>query len=587
MILNVPWPSLRNILLPRRNACHDRTAKRLNASMNSSAWAGAFPGRIKAPWLASLLALLSFLRPTPVLGADAAGIQRDLSLVDLRRLVLEQNEQIQARLYESEASERIARGERGIFEPALVVGADYQDTLRPNNRQQTAQLGFFARPTFAERNTLYNAGLEFLLGTGAKVRTGYALRELNNNIGAPETNSLRLMGRQYETFVGISATQPLLKGAGIDATTAKIRLAAIASSVALQEYRRQVFLALASAEASYWDLRLAQEQATITADSVGTATRVLADNEARLDVGKGSALDVVQAQAAVASRKARLAQARQTAFDYASRLSSLYSQFTGADTALPRAVDSPEMTEPAPDAMASYQMAFEKNPDYLIRRQQVDQEKLRVSYLRNQRLPQLDLKGSFGLNGLSQTPDGSLSDMARQDYPAWSLGVELRVPLGGGIKEKNDLEAGRLGKIRALTSLKEAEVQMLNSIDGARRKIDLHRSSLTNARSVVDFHEKLLKAQLDRLAVGAIDSRAVLETEEKLLEARIAIIESMVMERKSWVELEVVRGSFLQARSAEIDVLALRALGRQRLAEGLDSKPHKPALNPPQGSTRN
>ncbi len=320
--------------------------------MNSIAWAGALPGRIKAPLLASLLALLSFLRPTPVLGADAAGIQRDLSLVDLRRLVLEQNEQIQARLYESEASERIARGERGIFEPALVVGADYQDTLRPNNRQQTAQLGFFARPTFAERNTLYNAGLEFLLGTGAKVRTGYALRELNNNIGAPETNALRLTGRQYETFVGISATQPLLKGAGIDATTAKIRLAAIASSVALQEYRRQVFLALASAEASYWDLRLAQEQATITADSVGTATRVLADNEARLEVGKGSALDVVQAQAAVASRKARLAQARQTAFDYASRLSSLYSQFTGADTALPRAVDSPETAEPAPSHKA-------------------------------------------------------------------------------------------------------------------------------------------------------------------------------------------------------------------------------------------
>ena len=544
-------------------------------------------GGLRDVVLAALVALLLAV-PGLVLGAEEAGAAgRDLRLEELRKLVLGQNEQIQARLYESEASERVARGERGIFEPALVVGADYQDTLRPNNRQQTAQLGFFARPTFAERNTLYNAGLEFLLGTGAKVRTGYALRELNNNIGAPETNSLRLMGRQYETFVGLSATQPLLKGGGIDATTAKIRLAALASSVALQEYRRQVFLALASAEASYWDLRLAQEQAGITADSVATAAKVLADNEARLDVGKGSALDVVQAQAAVASRKARLAQARQTAFDYASRLSSLYSQFTGADPALPRAVDSPEMTEPAPDPMASYQMAFEKNPDYLIRRQQVDQEKLRVSYLRNQRLPQLDLKGSFGLNGLSQTPDGSLSDMARQDHPAWSLGVELRVPLGGGIKEKNDLEAGRLGKSRALTSLKEAEVQMLNSIDGARRKIALHRSSLTNARSVVDFHEKLLKAQLDRLAVGAIDSRAVLETEEKLLEARIAIIESMVMERKSWVELEVVRGSFLQARSAEIDVLALRALGRQRLAEGLDSKPHKPALNPPQGSTRN
>lgn len=520
--------------------------------------------------------LLACLLPLCVMAAPV----HELKLTDLRRKVLEQSEQIRLKLLDSEASERGARAERGIFEPAFVGGTDYVDTLRPNNRQQAAQLGFFARPFYAERNTLYNAGLEFLLGTGARVRTGYALRDLNNNIGSPSTNAWLLFGHQYETFVGVNATQPLLKNAGHEATTAKIRLAATLSAIAFQEYRRQVFLSLASAEAAYWDLRLSQEQEAITAESLESARKLLADTQARLDVGKSSALDVVQAQAAVAARRARVEQARQTAFDHASRLSSLYSQTTGEEVPLPRAVDVPEPVQGSPTAIECYQTAFQKNPDYLIRKDQVQQERIRVVYLKNQRLPQLDLKASYGLNGLSTAVDSSLRNMAEQDYPAWSLGVELRVPLGGGIKERNELEAGKLGKMRALAGLKDAEVQMMNSIDASRRKLELHRSSRVHARSVVDFHEKLLKAQLDRLAVGAIDNRAILETEEKLMEARIAIVDSLVMERKTWVELEVVRGTFLEARAAEIDLVALRRSGEALLRRSASASDSTPTLPP-------
>jgi hypothetical protein len=127
---------------------------------------------------------------------DTIQQESPLRLNDLRRMVLEQNDQIQMRLQDAEVSERLHRAEKGIFEPQLVGGAEYFDTSRPNNRQQSAQLGFFARPFYLERNTLYNAGIEFLLGTGAKLRTGYMLRDLNNNVGAAETTPGQLMGRK-------------------------------------------------------------------------------------------------------------------------------------------------------------------------------------------------------------------------------------------------------------------------------------------------------------------------------------------------------------------------------------------------------
>jgi outer membrane protein TolC len=215
----------------------------------------------------------------------------------------------------------------------------------------------------------------------------------------------------------------------------------------------------------------------------------------------------------------------------------------------------------------------------------VKQENLRVAYLKNQRLPQLDLKASYGLNGLSSNVVQSMDDWATREYPAWSLGFEFRVPLGGGIKERNELEAGRLGKIRALSALKEAEVQVFNLVDTALRKIQLHRNSLTNARSVIGFHEKLLAAQLDRLAVGSVDSRMVLETEEKLSEARAAAVDSMVMERKARLELEAVRGTLLLARDAEVDLSELRKRTEEFLRKNRDKKveeaPSIPVTNSP------
>jgi outer membrane protein TolC len=518
-------------------------------------------------------------------GAESTQAESPLRLNELRRMVLEQNDQIQMRLQDAEVSERLHRAEKGIFEPQLVGGAEYFDTSRPNNRQQSAQLGFFARPFYLERNTLYNAGIEFLLGTGAKLRTGYMLRDLNNNIGAAETTPGELMGQQYESFAGLNLSQPLLKNAGWGATTAKIRLSAISSKIAFHEYRRQILLVLASAEAAYWDLHLAQEQVRIGTDSLATAQKILKDNQARLEVGKSSELEVMQAQAGLAARKAKLEQAQQTAFDYASRISSLYSRSIGGQNSLPRAVDVPELVDDPTSKVESYTQAFRKNPDYLIRAEQVKQENLRVAYLKNQRLPQLDLKASYGLNGLSSNVVQSMDDWATREYPAWSLGFEFRVPLGGGIKERNELEAGKLGKIRALSALKEAEVQVFNLVDTALRKIQLHRNSLTNARSVIGFHEKLLAAQLDRLAVGSVDSRMVLETEEKLSEARAAAVDSMVMERKARLELEAVRGTLLLARDAEVDLFELRKRTEEFLRKNRDKKveeaPSIPVTNSP------
>jgi outer membrane protein TolC len=483
-------------------------------------------------------------QPDP-LGLEAA--PSALTLQQVMDRVLEYNETIQMRMIEAEISRRIHRAEKGIFEPQVVSSIEHAQNNRPNNAQQQASL-IFQQQEFWERNTVYTGGLEFLVPTGARLRTGVTLRDLRNNLQA-----IRGVDQEYETFVGTSVVQPLLKNFGPRATTARIRLAALASDLAFQEYRRQTMLTVARAESSYWDLYLTQEQERISLESVAIAEKLLGDNRHRAEVGRAPELEVLEAEAGLSLRRSRLSDARLLRFEGMTRLGTLYSETGLLHPMRIEAVDEPEIRDEPLTYFENYQRAFQLNPDFLARKTQIQQENVRLSFARNQALPQVDLRGSYGLAGLGSTPGGAWSDVGATEFPSWSVGVEARIPITGGVRERNEVAAAKLGQQRALLALKEIEVQIANAIDAALQKVRIHRDNVQSYLSVVDFHERLMQSQLVSLDVGRIDSRRVLETEEKLFEAKLSVVESLVLYQKALLELELVTGTTLHVRNLELN----------------------------------
>lgn len=142
----------------------------------------------------------------------------------------------------------------------------------------------------------------------------------------------------------------------------------------------------------------------------------------------------------------------------------------------------------------------------------------------------------------------------------------MRIPLTGGIKERNEYKAAKLSKQKALVGLKEIEVQIGNALNTSMIKVRNLRSTVENHRSVISFHEQLLKTQLARLEVGVIDSRTVLETEEKLYEARSAMIDAMVAFQKGLLELELVQGMVLVNRQLDITKSELQQMTDRMIA---------------------
>lgn len=475
-----------------------------------------------------------------------------MTLRETLQRVLDFNESVQMRILDHEISRKTYEAEKGIYEPAVVGSVDHVDSRRENNAQAQQSL---QSSLFSERNTLYNGGLEFLAPSGAKLRTGVTLRDLQNNLQQQRSilvGGANVVDREYEWFVGTSVTQPLLKGFGPRATNVRIRLAALASDLAFQEYRRQLMLTVARTEAAYWDLYLTQEQERLTRESLTVASTILTDNRNRVSLGRSSELEVLQSQAGVALRESRLSDARMKRLQGVSQLTTLFSEPGIQTNFLVQASDQPSIQPHSLSYYDSYEQAFNLNPDYLSRRKQIQQENIRVAYAKNQRLPQLDLKASYGLNGLGTSPGEAWEDVSHSDFPAWSIGLEMRIPVTGGIRERNELAAARLAKQRALLGLKEIEVQIANALDSALTKVRSLQDNVQSYQSVVDFHQQLLKSQLERLEVGRSDSRAVLETEEKLFEAKLAVIDSLVQYQKSLVELELVSGATLQTHNLDL-----------------------------------
>lgn len=491
---------------------------------------------------------------------------RTLTLEETVRRVVENNESVQIRELDHEISRRLHAAERGIFEPQIVTSVDRVDNQRENNLQQ--QRSLFSSQ-FSERNTIYNGGLEFLAPSGARLRGGLTLRDLRNSLQRDQTFlGTNLVDREYEWFGGISLTQPLLKGFGKNATTVRVRLAALASDVAFQEYRRQLMLMVSQAEATYWDLYLTQEQERLTAESVQVAEKILGDNTNRVALGRSSELEVVQARAGVALRRARANDARMKRLQAAAQLDNLFSTGAQETNALVLAADSPAVRDDNLTYFESYAQAFDLNPDYLARRIEIQQENIRLAFAKNQKLPQLDLKASYGLNGLGATPAESWDDLSRTDFPSWSVGFELRIPVTGGVRERNELEAAKLSKQKALLSLKDIEVQISNALRTALTKVAHLRENIRNYQSVVDFHQQVLNTDLSRLDVGRIDSRAVLETEEKLFEARLAVVDLLVQYKKAMIELALVSGASLQLRNLDLTKPQLATKTAARVQQG-------------------
>ncbi len=180
----------------------------------------------------------------PLVGFAATPAPISITLEQTIGRVVDHNLRVRAEKLNLSAARSEARAEAGLFEPEFVASFGREANRRQNTRERFLSQG---ASVFDEENEISTAAIEATLPPGTLLRVGGQTRRLSNN--------LQITGNEeFESFAGVNLTQPLLKGAGVKATLAQLRLATARSEVVLHETRRQLAAILSQAELAYWDL---------------------------------------------------------------------------------------------------------------------------------------------------------------------------------------------------------------------------------------------------------------------------------------------------------------------------------------------
>jgi outer membrane protein TolC len=189
--------------------------------------------------------------------------------------------------------------------------------------------------------------------------------------------------------------------------------------------------------------------------------------------------------------------------------------------------------------------AIDRRDDYRMRKVMLEREGIQLAYAHNQGLPRLDLVASYGLNGLELAAARALSYARMNEFPSWTLGLQLSMPLGENQMAKADIQAAKLRREDALLQLKALEVAIANDIDTGIVMVSSARERWTLWREVAEREQRQLELERTRFAAGRSDVREILLREERAINARLAVVEQQVAWSKADVLLEAAQGQLL------------------------------------------
>jgi outer membrane protein len=203
------------------------------------------------------------------------------------------------------------------------------------------------------------------------------------------------------------------------------------------------------------------------------------------------------------------------------------------------------------DVVDSWNRALTARPDYNQLKEELEKQNLLLKFNYNQLFPSLDLTGSIGRSGLSDHTGGGLEQIRDRDFPNWSAGAVVTIPLMR-TTERNNYRRNKAEQKRALLQLKQLEEAIVYEIDDAVTKARSDFQQITATRQAREFAEAALQAEQTKLENGRSTSFVVLELQNKLTQARSAEIDALSGYKKSLSNLHFKEGTTLERNKVVI-----------------------------------
>jgi outer membrane protein len=375
---------------------------------------------------------------------------------------------------------------------------------------------------------------------------------------------LAVFSPQLGSNLNAQFTQPLLRNFKIDALRQQVLLAHNQERIADIQLRQRITQTSRNVRSAYYTLIGAVAGLEVAQQSLDLARESLRNNQTRVEVGTMAPIDIVAAQAEVASNEENVIiqeAAIQSAQDLLRAL-VMNPQQPGFWTAKFRPTDQPVLTPQAIDVDGAIKNALENRTDLLEFKRQMDATDINLKFAQNQRLPGLDLTARYGVTGVGGTqflydpqtldpnPIGQsvrsfgdvLHDVFGNDFKTWSFAVNVSYPLGTSTADAA-VAQGKLQKQQQQTSLADFEMQIATAVREAGRQVNTNLKRVEATRKARELAEKRLEAEQKRFTVGLSTTFELFQAQRDLSRARQSELNATIDYNRSLVDFEAVQVS--------------------------------------------
>ena len=491
------------------------------------------------------LALTLFIATSAATSRAAEPNVRVLSLDDCIKIALEHNLSIQVARLEPELAGFSLRGSYGSYEPFLSLSGKHANEESTGGRKSETDSVSGGVGGFLPW------GMDYSLGLRMNDSYGTTLDTVGTNLNLFARNPFDSASADAGFF---EVRQPLLKNFWIDSTRLSIFVNKNELKVSELSLRQQIMSTITAVETAYYDFIFSEENVRVQEKALQLAEQLVADNRRRVELGALAPLDEKQAEAQAAASRADLIDARARRDSVHRLLKNLlsdeYSEWIDAT------IQPTETLKVVPqhfDLHKSWSKGEVSRPDLLIARLRLENQDQRIKLSRNQKLPSLDIVGDAGYAGVGSEFSSAFKQVRNTDYPYYSYGVEMTIPLGNTVA-RNNYKSAKTTREQLALSYKQLEQTVLIGIEDAiaDARTSLERTEATHQASL--YAEEALKAEQTKLDKGKSTSFVVLRLQRELTAARSAEIRSLADYNIALASLALREGSTLERRGVDLQV---------------------------------
>jgi outer membrane protein len=513
----------------------------VNRGLLNSADIRAFFGKMKSSRVFSLL-FFAALAAAAQTGTNSVAT-RPMSLSDCLQQALQQNFDVQIQRYNPQISLYDLRAAYGGYDPTFNISGQHDYTVSPSRfstftTNQTP-------PTVSDENQ-FNSGLTGELPlSGLQYTFSGNIAETYGNNGIPFDNSFG--------SIGVTLTQPLLKGFWIDTTRLNIRVAKNRLKYSEQGLRLQLITSVTAIVTAYYELIFAQQNVQVQQQALDLAQTQLDQDKQRVQIGTLAILSVQQDESQVAQSQANLIAAQSTLDTDQNALKNLltddYAKWHDVDI---QPTATLEAAQESIDLQDSWSKGLTERPDLLQAKLNVEQQGIQLKYYRNQLFPALDLIGSYGFNGASREFDGAFDQVREGNAPFYSYGAQLTMPLSN-IGPLNQYKSTKATLQQILLQLKQLEQNIMVEIDNAVKQAESDYQSVQATRQARIYAEAALDAEQKTYAVGKATTFEVLTYQNNLTAARSQEIRALANYEEALATLAQQEGAILEQYNVNLE----------------------------------